>query len=131
MAPSKSQLRLVKSQPVRRKRTSQEFYEFRYLKRNYDDMMASEICGDSLEPAVPRGSWVLIAPHEPIECGDLAAFRFPERTDLCLRYVYFAPGGWIRLQSSDREQWPDIIRAPGTFEVVGKVVHREEPKRVA
>ena len=107
----------------------QTYYTFNSLPSRYkgDELQASEMAGDSLTNAgIPRGYMMAIVHGRAVSSGDLVAVKLHDEPDgLTVRYVFFGPGGWIRLQTADRDEYPDLIYTPGEFEIVGPVVHAE------
>jgi phage repressor protein C with HTH and peptisase S24 domain len=105
------------------------YHTFKKLpSRHYDsELSASEICGESLEKAgIPQGYMVAVVKGGAVSSGDLIAVKVSDEPEgQLVRYVFFGPGGWIRLQTADRDEYPDLIYAPGEFEIVGPVVHAE------
>lgn len=107
----------------------QRYHTFEDLPHRYNDldMSATEIAGDSLEKdGIPKGYMVAVVNGGAVSSGDLAAVKVSDEPEgQLVRYVFFGPGGWIRLQTADREQYPDLIYTPDQFEIIGPVVHAE------
>lgn len=105
------------------------FYTFENLPAGHekDTLLAVEIGGDSLERAgIPQNYIAAVVKDRAVSSGDLVAGSTDaEPDDLIVRYVFFGPGGWMRLQTADRDEYPDLIYAPGGFHIVGPVVHAE------
>lgn len=113
------------------KRSATLFYTFNDLPPRYNRavLTGTRIGGDSLEDAgIPRGYMVAVATDRTVVTGDLVMAvkdSDPNGDAPMVGYLFFGPGGWIRLQSANRADYPDQIYAPGEVRIVGPVVHAE------
>lgn len=114
-------------------RAEQEYYNVNLqdMPKGYraDSLGVCFIRGDSLANSnIPRGYVVSVARGYPVKSGDLAAIRLLNEDSWLVRYLFFGPGGAIRLQSADREVYEDLIYIQGEFEIIGPVIHAEAPR---
>lgn len=120
---------LVSMQPTERETRTFHDLNLAKLPSGYRsaELMVVRIAGDSLTNAgLPPNHMAVIAKGHRVQSGDLAQCLVSGISGKSvLRYLFFGPGGWVRLQSANRDDYPDMILRPSEVEIVGPVIYSE------
>lgn len=102
--------------------------DYRTVPKNYipsgGDLFFLEAFGDSMEPKIPDGSFVLCRRQEDVESGEIAAVLLNGDEDTTLKKV-IKQGKTILLQSLNDNYAPYIITEDNPAKIVGKAIKVE------
>jgi SOS-response transcriptional repressor LexA len=89
-----------------------------------DRFVIIEVCGDSLKKhRIFNGDFALVHLTKDIKQGDLVGVLTP--IGMLVKYVYLELDGHVRLESSDKKNYPPMWFELSEVEIQGKVVRIE------
>lgn len=88
------------------------------------DLFFLEAYGDSMEPKIPDGSFVLCRRQEDVESGEIAAVLLNDDEDTTLKRV-IKQGETILLQALNDKYAPYIVTEDNPARIVGKAIKVE------
>lgn len=83
-----------------------------------------EAKGDSMEPTIPNGSYVLIREQPEVEYGEIAAVRINGNTEATLKRIK-RQGGTIFLMPDNPKHNPIVVDEDNPITIIGKAVKVE------
>lgn len=84
------------------------------------EIHAFKLCDDSLAGKGFENGTVLYATNgDDPQQGELTVYLVKGEQSPRVRFMYRGPGGWLRLQAADRDEWPDVIYKPDEVAIIG------------
>lgn len=105
----------------------QNIEQYRTVPKEYlpgGELFFLEATGDSMEPKIPDGSFVLCRKQEDVESGEIAAVLVNSDEETTLKKVV-KQGSTILLQALNDEYSPYIVTEDNPARIVGKAIRVE------
>lgn len=91
------------------------------IKIDDDNAFALQISGNSMEPIIKNGDYVIISPNSNIDSGDIAAFRINDKVTI---KKFLREDGKTYLLSENSKYPPIILEEGDELISIGRVVYQ-------